>query len=190
VRGMGLRNGALTTDQEQKDTEAIIMGRNTPNRNRNDQTTADQTLADGLDEYAAMTPSIVVGGAPMQTRDIAAALQARIVAARAVTSSRATWQAAVQAEREERAKTKALVSVVKQTLLASFAGQVDTLARFGLTPRKPRVVSPDTQVAAAAKAKATRAARHTMGKRQKAEIKGVAGGAGAPVVDSTANELC
>jgi hypothetical protein len=44
---------------------------------------------------------------------------------------------------------------------------VDALATFGLTPRKPRVVSPEARVAAAAKAKATRAARHTMGKKQK-----------------------
>ncbi len=148
------------------------MGRNTPNRNRNDQTTADQNLADGLDEIAATIPTIIVGGAPVATKDIVAALHARIAAARVATSTRATWQAAVRSERDEREKTKALVGVVKQTLLASFAGQVDALARFGLTPRKPRVVSPDTQVAAAAKARATRAARHTMGKKQKAEIKG------------------
>jgi sulfite reductase beta subunit-like hemoprotein len=114
----------------------------------------------------------MVGGVSVTTKDIATTLQARIVTAKAATSARATWQAAVQADRDERAKTKTLVSVVKQTLLASFAGQVETLANFGLTPRKPRVVSPESRVAAAAKAKATRAARHTLGKKQKAGIKG------------------
>ena len=148
------------------------MGNNTPKQNRNAETTADQTLADGLSKHAATIMSIMVGGASVATKDIVTALQARIATAKAATSARATWQAAVQADRDERAKTKTLVSVTKQMLLGSFAGQVDTLADFGLTPRKPRVVSPEALVAAAAKAKATRAARHTMGKKQKAEIKG------------------
>ncbi len=46
------------------------------------------------------------------------------------------------------------------------------LGTFGLTPRNPRVVTPETQVIAAAKARATRAARHTMGKKQRADIVG------------------
>ncbi len=148
------------------------MGNNTPKQNRNAETTADQNLADGLSKHAATIPSIMVGGASVATKDIVAALQGRIATAKAATSARATWQAAVQADRDERAKTKTLVSVTKQTLLGSFAGQVDTLSDFGLTPRRPRVVAPEALVAAAAKAKATRAARHTMGKKQKAEIKG------------------
>jgi hypothetical protein len=45
-----------------------------------------------------------------------------------------------------------------------------------LTPRKPHVVTPEVKVAAAAKAKATRAARHTMGAQQKAGIKGALDG--------------
>ena len=148
------------------------MGSNTPKQNRNAESTADQNLADGLSKHAATIMSIMVGGASVATTDIVTALQARIATAKAATLARATWQAAVQADRDERAKTKTLVSVTKQTLLGSFAGQVDTLADFGLTPRKPRVVSPESRVAAAAKAKATRAARHTLGKKQKAGIKG------------------
>ncbi len=61
---------------------------------------------------------------------------------------------------------------MKQTLLVFYAGQVQTLTDFGLTARKTPVVSPETMVAAAAKAKATRAARHTLGKKQKAKITG------------------
>jgi sulfite reductase beta subunit-like hemoprotein len=146
------------------------MGSNTPKHNKNAETTADQNLADGLGKHAATIMSIMVGGASVATTDIVTALQARIATAKVATSARAIWQAAVQADRDERAKTKTLVSVTKQTLLGSFAGQVDTLADFGLTPRKARVVSPEALVAAAAKAKATRAARHTMGKKQKKAV--------------------
>jgi hypothetical protein len=40
-----------------------------------------------------------------------------------------------------------------------------------LSPRKVSAVSPEKKVAAAAKAKATREARHTMGKNQKQGVK-------------------
>ena len=161
------------------------MGSNTPKKNRNDETAADQNLIDGLNKHAATIPSIVIGGASITTKDIVATLQSRIDSAKAAPSTRATWQAAVQADRAERDKTKTFVSGLRQALLVAFAGQVDTLADFGLTARKPRVVTPEQKLAAAAKAKATRAARHTMGKKQKAAIKGtVAPTAPAPAAPS------
>jgi hypothetical protein len=147
------------------------MGRNTPN-NRLEETAADQHLIDGLTNVTSTIPSFMVGGASVATKDVVTTLQARLATATAAESARVAWLTAVQADRDERAKTKTLVSVVKQTLLQSFVGQADTLATFGLTPRKPRVVKPETKVVAAAKAKATREARHTMGKKQKAKIKG------------------
>jgi hypothetical protein len=61
---------------------------------------------------------------------------------------------------------------VRQTLLLAFDGKLDTLADFGLTARAVPVRTPEQRTAAAAKAKATRAARHTMGSKQKAAIKG------------------
>ena len=74
---------------------------------------------------------------------------------------------------------------MKQGLLVAFAGQLDTLADFGLTARAKHVATPEEKLASTAKAKATRAARHTMGSRQRAKIKGTvgageAGSAGGP----------
>ncbi len=169
---MGLRPGVLVSTEPKKDREVVIMGINTPNKNRTDQSTANQKLIDGLNKHAATIPSIVIAGASVTTKDIIATLQSRIDSAKAAQSTRATWQTAVQADHAERDKTKTFVSGLKQALLVAFVGQIDTLADFGLTGRKVRVVSPEEKVAAAAKAKATRAARHTMGKVQKAAIKG------------------
>jgi hypothetical protein len=114
----------------------------------------------------------VVGGVVHTTNDIVATLQSRLDSASAVLSTRATWQTAVKTEKTLRDTTKTLVSAVKQGLLVSFAGQLDTLADFGLTERAKPVRTPEEKLAAAARAKATRAARHTMGSKQKAEIKG------------------
>ncbi len=142
------------------------------NRSRNDKVAADQSLLDGINKHSATMPAIIVGGAAVPLKDITSTLQARIEAAKNVTPAKAPWQAAVQADRDQRASSKTLVTVLRQTLVLFFAGQVETLADFGLTGRKPTAVTPETRVAAAAKARATREARHTMGKKQKAKIKG------------------
>jgi hypothetical protein len=148
------------------------MGSNKPRKSRNDQVTADQLLAAGLSKHAATIPPIFIAGATVPSKDVITTLQSRVATALNVPPARATWLAAVQADRDERAKSEPLVSALKQSLLVFFAGQIDTLADFGLTGRKAPVVSPEVRVAAAAKAKATREARHTAGKNQKAKIKG------------------
>jgi hypothetical protein len=58
-------------------------------------------------------------------------------------------------------------------LLNQFALAPDTLAQFGVSlPPQPQTPSAATLADAVAKRAATRAARHTMGKRQRAGIKG------------------
>jgi len=148
------------------------VGRNTSKRNRADQSIAAQRLIDGMKQYESMLPQLPIGGRIVSHADLMAMVQGRVDAADVVNSTRATWLAAVHDERNERARTKALFSGLKQVLLVAFAGQIDALAAFGLTPPDARHVTPEQRVAAAAKAQATRAARHTMGKRQKAAIKG------------------
>ena len=171
---------------EEKGKEAIIMGTNTPKKNRSDETTSEQTLISGFKKHGGAIPSIVIAGTSVSSTDIVSTLQSRIDSANSVLSTRATWQQAVQADRAERDKTKTFVSGLKAALLVAFAGQIDTLADFGLTPRKVAVLTPEEKIARAAKAQATRAARHTMGKNQKAAITGtVANPAPAPAAPSS-----
>jgi hypothetical protein len=166
------RAGAFVHPQTRNKEEEEVMASNTPKKNQTDQTTADQKLIDGLTKHAATLSSIVIAGASTTTANIEAKLQARIAAIKTVQTTKATWQAAIVAQRTEQATTKTFVSGVKQALLVAFAGQVDALADFGLTARKVRVLTPEDKVAAAAKRLATRTARHTLGSKQKAAIKG------------------
>ena len=163
------------------------MGTNTPKKNRAAETAADQKLIDGLTKHAATITALVIGGVTMASKDIIAALGVRITTANAVPPARAAWQAAVAADKAEATKSAALASAVRQALLVAFAGQVDALADFGLSARKPAVLTPAQKAEAIAKAKATRAARHTMGKNQKALITGSspAGGAPTPATPAT-----
>jgi hypothetical protein len=169
---MGPRVGALVWGTDREKEEARIMGINTPKRNRPDESAADQRLIDGFNKNGAALPAIAIAGTTTTTKDIIATLQGRIDSAREVLSTRATWQAAVQADRLEHDRTKAYVSGLRQTLLVALAGKIDTLADFGLTPRKVHAATPEENLARTQKILATRAARHTMGSRQKAAIKG------------------
>jgi hypothetical protein len=140
--------------------------------NRTQRQTSDQNLIEGLKKHEQTLSSLVIGATPLKTADLIAILQARIAAAATAVSTKATWQTAVKADHDERAKTKTLVSSLRQAVQVAFVGSIDALADFGLAPRKVRVSTPEEKAAATAKAKATRAARHTMGSKQKAKVKG------------------
>jgi hypothetical protein len=148
------------------------MGINTPKKNRVDQTSSDQALIDGLNKHEAAIPAVVIAGVTVATKALVTTVQSRIDSSKAVLSKRAAWQAAIQDDRALRDKTKTFVAGLKQALLVAFAGQIDALAAFGLTARKVPVATPEQRIAATAKALATRAARHTMGSKQKADVKG------------------
>jgi hypothetical protein len=133
---------------------------------------ADDQLSAGLTKHGATLAPFVVAGQTYKPADVITTLQTRKNTATNVATTRSSWRAAVAADRNERAQTAPLIAGVKQSLQVTYAGSVDTLADFGLEPRKKAVVSPETRVASAAKAKATRTARRTMGSVQKKAVKG------------------
>jgi hypothetical protein len=140
---------------------------------RDAQQTADQKLRDGLVAKQQTIPSFTIRNVTIKTTDVIATLQQRIDAANAVEPPRATWLMAVQTDRDLRTKTTPTISGVRQALILMFGGSIDTLAAFGLEPRKsPTPVPPVEKVVAVQKALATRKARNTMGPKQKAKIKG------------------
>ncbi|MDP9036237.1 MAG: hypothetical protein M3O50_15660, partial [Myxococcota bacterium] len=84
--------------------------------NRSQRQDSDQKLIDGLNAHAKTLSSLLIGGTSYTTAAIIAVLQARIASGNAVVPARASWQAIVQADRDERAKTKTLVSGLRQAL--------------------------------------------------------------------------
>jgi hypothetical protein len=144
----------------------------TNTNNRTTQQLSVQKLIDGLNKHSQTIASLVIGGTSLTTAAIIANLQERLATANAAQSTRATWQNAVKADKDERAKMKTFLSGLRQALSVAFAGSIEALADFGLVARKKPVITPEKKAAATAKAKATREARHTMGKNQKAAIKG------------------
>jgi len=143
-------------------------------QNAAQQQAADQAMIDGFTKHqAVIPPSLLIAGAPVTTASVISTLQSRIAARTAVTLAEAAFHAAVKANQDEQAKTKVLVSGARTAVAVMFAGQITALADFDLKPRKaPAPRTPAQKAASAAKAKATREARHTMGPVQKAQITG------------------
>lgn len=142
-----------------------------PNQNRATNQTADQKLVDGLTKNKTRITALPIGGRNVTPDDAIAVVQSRITASNATLSAKATAKAELEAERALRAQTKPFVSSLRQVIRSMFGASPDLLADFGLVPHKPRKANPQKKVDAAGKAKATRALRHTMGKKQKAAIK-------------------
>ncbi len=145
------------------------------------QLAADQALIDGLVKHAASLVTLLVAGSTIPNPQLVTVLQARIAAIKRTATTRATYLAAVAACHAEIAETAALVSGARQYLKIAYAGQIETLGDFGLKPRKaPTPRTPEEKAAAKAKALATREARHTMGRKQKAKITGATAPAAPP----------
>jgi hypothetical protein len=141
--------------------------------NRTAQQAADQNLADGLTKHASDIVSLVLGTQNMTNADIGARIGARITKSKAVTAARVIYLAAVAADRAQKQEDMQFMDDLKQTLRARFSSDPKTLqGDFGLSERKRTKPAPKTQVAAAAKAKATRAKRGTKGSVQAAAITG------------------
>ena len=107
------------------------------------------------------------------TAELVSSLQGLITALTAVDTAQAGAKAALVAWQAQEAKMGPIVLALKRTLLSMYANAPDTLAVFGLKPRKapaPRTAA--EKAATAAKAAATRAARGTTGKKKKLAVTG------------------
>jgi hypothetical protein len=107
--------------------------------------------------------------------DLVKFIQADIDASDAADKVRADWLAAVQVQTDAHQKVGPVLRAFKRQVLAQFGDTQDassTLADFGYAPPKVAAKSAETKATAAEKGRATRAARHTMGKKQKQPVKG------------------
>jgi hypothetical protein len=101
-----------------------------------------------------------------------AMLQGRVSAAQNAATTGAVYHAAVKAADATESATAATVSGIVETIYVAYGNDPAALADFGLPARKKAVLTAAQLIAAAAKSRATRAARHTMGPKKRATITG------------------
>ena len=141
--------------------------------NRLKQLAADQKMVAGVTQHLMGLATIMVGGVAMKPADIVTKVTTRITAGSTVETTEATHAAAVAANKVVLSQTHQFMLDLEQAIEVQVGPAVDTLADFGLAPKKaPTPPSPATKVAAAAKRKATRVARGTTGPKKKLSVKG------------------
>ncbi len=133
---------------------------------------ADQKMLVGIQQYLSTFPTITVGKQSFKPTDLVTVLQDRIANSQAVQTATAARSAAVKMDRDHRTQTAPAVGALKRVVQGMFPGSPDILAVFGLQPLKAGTRTVATKAAAVEKTLATRAARHTMGPKQKEGIKG------------------
>jgi hypothetical protein len=150
----------------------VIMSNSKPNKPT--ALTLSQKNIAGVDKYLASTATILLAGATTTPASLKAVFQDDIDQTNALDVAES--QAKQQRAKQKAARAKAIVTRknLKAFVLANYgAAALQMIGDFGFTAPKAKTA---TKVATKAKAvetaKATRTARHTMGKKQKAAIKG------------------
>jgi hypothetical protein len=107
------------------------------------------------------------------TRDaLVAEFEKRLNAAKLIKASRTTLQQTVADEKAIQKEVDPLRNAMKGYLKTRFGKNSPKLQKFGFTPDRTPKKAPSVKAAAVVKAQATRTARGTKGKKQKAAIKG------------------
>jgi hypothetical protein len=157
-----------------------------PTQDKNKPTRKDRlrTLIAGVQKHFP-SGSLVLAGQSIPTAQLVLRIQQDIDTTDAATQAHAAWIEKVQVERNSHQALAPFLRALRATAFAQFGEAKDAasiLGDFGLSPRKVGKRPVATKASAADKSRATRKARHTMGKVQK---KKVTGGAEAPAPAAT-----
>ncbi|HEV3189179.1 MAG TPA: hypothetical protein VGY54_01710 [Polyangiaceae bacterium] len=131
------------------------------------------SILQGLAKHFALRSSYELGGKVYTREALAGVFQAHADAVRAVDAAHAAVAVAVAKERALAKKVVHLTRMLKLAVDAEFGPAPRVWAEFGWeVPKKPGPKTVKAKLEGAEKVRATRAARHTMGKRQKQKIRG------------------
>jgi hypothetical protein len=137
------------------------------------QSVADHAaqLKAGADKHFTSGSIMLVGTAFTQA-EITAKLQQVVDLRAEVNMSKAQTKAKVASEESTMPALRTFMSALVSYVKGAYRGSPDTLADFGIAPKQRTLPTIEAKAGAVAKGKATRAARHTMGPRQKQAVKG------------------
>ena len=143
-----------------------MTGKNT------DVALAKQLVA-GTTKHFSTVSMLAFGNGSFTPAQVEAFLQTLIDLRTAVQQAQSVAKAKIVAEAAQAPSLRSQMAAYVAFVKATFGSTPDTLADFGLKPRKaPTPLTVEQKATAAAKRKATRAARHTMGSKQKKDVKG------------------
>jgi hypothetical protein len=132
---------------------------------------AKQLIA-GTAKHLSSTTQVSLLGGSYTPDQITSKLQVLVNLCSDVDAARATTKAKIANEAAQMPALLAFKSALESYVKAAFGSSPDVLADFGIAPKTRAPLTVVAKAAAAAKRAATRAARHTLGSKQKKGIKG------------------
>ncbi|HEY2515257.1 MAG TPA: hypothetical protein VGI39_30530 [Polyangiaceae bacterium] len=160
--------------------------------NRNTVLTADKCAQriQGLNEHLTAKSTLTINQEPMKLADVIATYQTALDARTTLKSKRAEVKLALQEWKDADAAQTTLDKGLKVWVEFTYGLQSQESQDIGFSPPKRTKPTVETKAQALLQSKATRKARGTMGKKEKAKIKGIvptAPAAPAPQTTSTAS---
>ena len=142
------------------------------NVNRTKTQARDAQVIAGVQKHLQTVSSVPLVGSTYTPADLVKLVQSRIDSANGAATTKANWHSTVVEDKTLNSKLTPVIRALRQYVINVFGDTSPVLADFGFAPPKRATRTPEQKAAAAAKAKATRAARHTAGKNQKKNVKG------------------
>jgi hypothetical protein len=136
---------------------------------------AEQLVA-GTNKHLANVTQVMLAGGSFTPTQVTEKLQALVKLRNDVEAAKASTKAKLAAETTDMAPLRTFMGAFVGFVKAAYGTSPDVLADFGLHPKARTPLTVEAKTAAAAKRKATRAARHTMGATQKKSVKGAVTG--------------
>jgi hypothetical protein len=135
-----------------------------------------EKLIAGTNKHFANTTQLAFASATFTPAQVTSSLQTLVELRNDVDTAKAITKAKLAAEKTQAPTLRSFMAALESFVRATFSNSPDVLADFGLTKKARTPLTVEQKAAAAAKRTATRAARHTMGSKQKKAVKGTVTG--------------
>ena len=153
-------------EKEMRPMATITISTTTTQSKTGTATLATKLIA-GIQKHLAKTTSIVIAGSTYTPEQVTKQLQQIVDLRSDVTTATATRKAKLATEKTSLPALRSFMEACTSYVKGAYAGSPDILEDFGLQTKERTPLTAEEKTAAAAKRKATRAARHTMGSQQK-----------------------
>jgi hypothetical protein len=153
------------------------MGTSNKKQGKSTEAALAEQLIAGTQKHFGTATTLAFASASFTPAQIETSLQQLATLRNDVDDARTALAAKLAVEADQAPALLAFMRAFVQFVMSAFSKSPDILADFGLQPKKARApLTVEQQAAAAAKRKATRAARGTKGAKQKAGITGAVTG--------------
>jgi hypothetical protein len=129
-------------------------------------------LSAGVTKHLPNGTQVTLLGEPLTPAQVVEKLQALVDLRQAVDAAKASTQAKLAAERSQAPSLRTFMGALVMHVKAAYQTSPDVLADFGVHPKARTPQTVEAKTAAIAKRASTRAARHTLGSKQRLAIKG------------------